>query len=428
MLTVARLCLKEPAAERDLPPAARAADEAVARAVAEVLREVRTRGDEALREFTRRFDGVERASPVVGEEERRAARAAVPPQVLADLEFAAERIRAFARLQRQALREVEDELLPGVVAGHRLLPVPSVGVYVPGGRHPLPSTALMAIIPARVAGVERVVACSPPGGGGTIHPVTLVAMEMAGADEIYCMGGAQAVAAFAYGTESVRPVDMVVGPGNRCVTEAKRQVYGRVGVDLLAGPSEVLVIADGSADPALVAADLLAQCEHDPDARAVLVTTSVELGQSVLREVERALEGLPTAAVARRAWEMGGAVYAVSGLEEAAALANEMAPEHLEVHAAGAEGLVSLLRNYGSLFLGAAAAEALGDYVSGPNHVLPTGGCARYTGGLWVGTFLRVASYQRLSPEGARALAPVAARLASLEGLAAHAAAARLRE
>ncbi|MBC7239062.1 MAG: histidinol dehydrogenase, partial [Chloroflexi bacterium] len=264
-------------------------------------------------------------------------------------------------------------------------------------------------------------------GSGGINPYTLVAMEIAGADEIYCMGGAQAVAAFAYGTEAVRPVDMIVGPGNRYVTEAKRQVFGRVGIDFLAGPSEVLVIADHTADPVLVAADLLAQCEHDPQARATLVTTSWALARQVMEELDRQLAALPTSRVVKEAWDTGGAVYLVSDLEEAAELANEVAPEHLEIHASAADRIVPRLRNYGSLFLGDLAAEALGDYATGPNHILPTARTARFTGGLWAGTFLKVVSYQRLSPEGAKLLAPVASRLAALEGLAAHAAAARLR-
>ncbi|MEW6399558.1 MAG: histidinol dehydrogenase [Bacillota bacterium] len=416
-----RVVLKTPAAreEGERSP--------VSDAVADIVRQVRAGGDEALREFTRRFDGVDRASPVVGEEERRAARAIVPEEAIRDLEFAAARIREFARLQLGAISEVEEEMLPGVVVGHRLLPLQSVGVYVPGGRYPLPSTALMGIIPAREAGVERVAACSPPEGSGGVNPYALVAMEIAGADEIYCMGGAQAVAAFAYGTETVHTVDMVVGPGNRYVTEAKRQVFGRVAIDFLAGPSEVLVIADHTADPTLVAADLLAQCEHDPRARAALVTTSRTLARQVMEELDRQLAALPTSQVAKEAWETGGAVCLVSDLEEAAEVANEVAPEHLELHVSGAESLVPRLRNYGSLFLGDLAAEVFGDYAAGPNHILPTAGTARFTGGLWAGAFLKVVSYQRLSSEGAKLLAPVASRLAALEGLAAHAAAARLR-
>jgi histidinol dehydrogenase len=408
-----------PAPERELA--------AVREAVAGVLEQVRRRGDAAVREFTRRWDGVDRPSPVVSDREKEEAWRRVDPGAVRDLEFAAERIRAFAHLQMACLSPLEKEVLPGVHLGHRLLPLGSAAVYVPGGRYPLPSTALMGIIPARVAGVPRVVACAPPDAGGGINPYTLVAMQLAGADEVYCMGGAQAVAALAFGTESVRPVDIIVGPGNEYVTEAKRQVAGMVRIDFPAGPSEVLVVADHTADPALVAADLLAQCEHDPRARATLVTTYRPLAQEVLREVEHQLSGLPTARVARDAWEANGEVYLVPDLEAAVELANERAPEHLEVHVADWRGLLPRLKNYGSLFLGALAAEVFGDYVSGTNHILPTGGAVRFSGGLWVGTFLKVCTHQWLTYEGARLLAPVACRLSALEGLAAHARAARLR-
>jgi len=416
-----RVALKaaRPAPEGDLA--------AIREAVAGILEQVRRRGDAAVREFTRRWDGVDRPSPVVDAREKEEAWRRVDPGAVRDLEFAAERIREFARLQLASLSPLEKEILPGVHLGHRLLPLGSAAVYVPGGRYPLPSTALMGIIPARVAGVPRVVACSPPDAGGGINPYTLVAMQLAGADEVYCMGGAQAVAALAFGTESVRPVDIIVGPGNRYVTEAKRQVAGTVRIDFPAGPSEVLVVADHTADPALVAADLLAQCEHDPQARATLVTTSRSLAEEVLREVNHQLAGLPADHVAREAWEANGEVYLVPDLEAAVDLANERAPEHLEVHVADWEGLLPAFKNYGSLFLGSLAAEVFGDYVAGPNHILPTGGAARFSGGLWVGTFLKVCTHQWLTPEGARLLAPVASRLATLEGLAAHARAASLR-
>lgn len=409
--------------EKAIPPAVELRAD-----VQRILQEVREHGDRALREFTARWDGVERASPRVGPEELEAARRAVPEAVRRDLKAAADHIRSFARRQLASLKEFDMEILPGVHVGQRLIPVDSAAVYVPGGRYPLPSTALMGIIPARVAGVGRVVACSPPGAAtGGIHPVTLVAMELAGADENYCMGGAQAVAALAFGTETVAPVDMIVGPGNRYVTEAKRQVYGRVAIDFLAGPSEVLVIADDSADAALVAADLLAQCEHDPDATATLVSTSRSLAEAVLREVEEQLARLATAPVARASWEANGQVWVVSDLSEAVEVANQAAPEHLELHVREPASLVPSLRHYGSLFVGGLAAEVFGDYVSGTNHILPTMGGARYTGGLGVGTFLKAVTHQRLTEEGARALAEVAGRLADLEGLAAHAAAARLR-
>ncbi|HHY95174.1 MAG TPA: histidinol dehydrogenase [Firmicutes bacterium] len=400
---------------------------AVQKAVANVLLQVKQRGDEALRDFTRQFDRVDRPSPLVSPGEKAAAWKEVPEAAIRDLEFAATRVREFARLQLEAMSEVEKEILPGVHVGHRLFPVPSAAVYVPGGRYPLPSTALMGIIPAREAGVERVVTCAPPDVHGSIDPYTLVAMQIAGADEIYCMGGAQAVAALAYGTEAIRPVDIIVGPGNQYVTEAKRQVAGTVAIDFLAGPSEVLVIADETAHPAYVAADLLAQCEHDPQARAVLVTTSRTLANEVEAELNSRLAVLPTAETARAAWEANGQVYLVANLEEAAALANEVAPEHLEVHVADWARLLPRLQNYGSLFLGEMAAEVFGDYGAGPNHILPTMGTARFSGGLWAGMFVKVVTHQRLTAEGVKVLAPVAYRLATLEGLAAHAAAAQVR-
>lgn len=395
--------------------------------VAGVLEQVRRDGDAALRELTRRYDGVDRPSPVVSAAEKEEAWRRVDQAAVHDLEFAAARIREFARLQLSTFSPLEREVVPGVHVGHRLLPVGSAGVYVPGGRYPLPSTALMGIIPAREAGVPRVVACSPPGGEGGINPYTLVAMQIAGADEVYCMGGAQAVAALAFGTESVAPVDIIVGPGNQYVTEAKQQVAGTVRIDFPAGPSEVLIIADDSADAALVAADLLAQCEHDPRARATLVTTSRPLAEGVLRETGRQLSELPTGGVAAVAWEANGEVCVVPTLEDAADLANERGPEHLQLQVTHPEALVPRLSNYGSLFLGATAAEVFGDYVSGPNHILPTGGASRFTGGLWVGSFVRVVTHQRLTAGGAHLLAPVASRLAALEGLHAHARAARLR-
>lgn len=416
-----RVAIKEALPPREGDPSG------VRETVRAVIEEVRRGGDRALRELTRRFDGVDRPSPLVTPEEKERAWNAVSPSVVRDLEFAAERIREFARLQLSSLSEVEGEVLPGVHVGHRLIPLESAAVYVPGGRYPLPSTALMGIIPAREAGVRRVVACSPPDARGGVNPYTLVAMQMAGAHEIYCLGGAQAVAALAYGTETIRPVDMIVGPGNQYVTEAKRQVVGVVGIDFLAGPSEVLVIADHTAHPACVAADLLAQCEHDPQARATLVTTSRSLADRVQAELESQLASLPTAPVARAAWEANGRVYLVTDLAEAVTLANEVAPEHLELHVADPHELLPQLRNYGSLFVGPAAAEVFGDYVSGSNHILPTMGTARFTGGLWAGTFLKVVTHQRLSPQGVSTLAPVAYRLALVEGLMAHAAAARMR-
>jgi len=286
----------------------------------------------------------------------------------------------------------------------------------------------MSIIPAKVAGVSRVVACSPPDkDAGTINPATLVAMDIAGADEIYCMGGAHAVGALAFGTETIKPVDMIVGPGNIWVTEAKRQVFGTVGIDFLAGPSEVLIIADETADPDFVAADLLAQSEHDPNARGILISLSEELASKVLSSLEKLLADLETADIAKKSWEDNGQVIIADSVAEALKLANEIAPEHLELCIKNPDRVIQSLYNYGSLFIGNYAAEIFGDYVSGTNHILPTMKAARYTGGVWVGTFLKVASFQMINIEGAKSLIPTASSLAKTEGLYAHKLAADIR-
>lgn len=302
---------------------------------------------------------------------------------------------------------------------------------MPGGGYPLYSTALMLGIPAKTAGVKRVAACSPVmKGTDSIHPKTLVAMDIAGIDEIYAVGGAQAVAAFSYGTEQIDPVNMIVGPGNSFVTEAKRQCYGKVGIDFLAGPSEVLVIADGKADPEIIAADLLAQSEHDREAKGILVTTDRTLGLNVIECVEKELETLETAGIASVSWKDFGEVLLADSLEEAADYANEYAPEHLEVNVAAEdrERVIDSLRNYGSLFIGENTAEVFGDYASGTNHTLPTLGAARYTGGVWVGTFLKTCTYQQMTSEGMANIAPVVSSLAKGEGLAGHAEAADIRK
>lgn len=398
--------------------------------VAKIVDDVRVRGDEALLEYGRRFDGSTRTALRVTAEEVGRARSEVDADLLQALEKAAENIRSFALRQRETLTDLpERENGPGVFLGQRVLPVDSCCCYVPGGSYPLVSTALMLAIPAAVAGVPRRCAASPVmKGTDRIHPAVLCALDLAGVTEIYAVGGAQAVAAFAWGTESISPVNLIVGPGNRYVTEAKRQCYGRVGIDFIAGPSEVLILADDRADPTRLAADLLAQAEHDVNARSVLVTTSERLGKEVEEEVERQLAGLSTSAVARLSWENNGEILLVDSPEEACRIANERAPEHLELDLAEAEEWVARLRNYGSLFIGEWAAEVFGDYLSGTNHTLPTMGAARYTGGLWVGTFLRVTTFQRMTAEGASRLAPLASRIAREEGLMGHAAAAEARK
>lgn len=399
--------------------------------VRDMIETVVSRGDDALREYNSRFDGCERTSLQISREEIDAAYSQVSEEEINNMKIAASNIREFAKAQRRTVSELEDfSPMPGIMLGHRVIPVDSCCCYVPGGGYPLYSTALMLGIPAKVAGVRRVAACSPVmKGTDHIHPKTLVAMDIAGIDEIYATGGAQAVAAFSYGTDQIKPVDLIVGPGNSFVTEAKRQCYGKVGIDFLAGPSEVLVIADGSADPEIIAADLLAQSEHDREAKGILVTTDRELGLDVIKCVEKELETLATAEIASVSWADYGEVLLADSLDEAVSYANGYAPEHLEVNVAKADRdrVVGAMRNYGSLFIGENTAEVFGDYASGTNHTLPTLGAARYTGGVWVGTFLKTCTYQHMTDEAMMDIAPVVTALADGEGLAGHAEAADIR-
>ena len=397
--------------------------------VGDMIDDVKKRKDEALKEYSQRFDGSKRTSFLVTKEEIREAYDQLTEQESQDLKKAAEHIRAFARAQRETIKPLENfSPAPGIFLGHRIIPVKSCCCYVPGGNYPLYSTALMLVIPAKAAGVERVAACSPVmKGTDRINPKTLAAMDIAGADEIYAVGGAQAIAAFSYGTEEIRPVDMIVGPGNQYVTEAKRQCYGQVGIDFVAGPSEVLVIADGSGTPEIVAADLLAQSEHDPNAKGMLITTDEKFGQAVIQAVEKELSWLPTASIAEKSWETYGEVVLADSLEEALQIANDYAPEHLELNVQEPEALKEQLYNYGSLFMGENTAEVFGDYASGTNHTLPTLRAARYTGGVWVGTFLKTCTHQSMTQEAMRDLAPLVERMAQGEGLMGHAQAAKAR-
>lgn len=410
--------------------AVRPAEEAEERSrqVADIIRNVRAGGDRALVEYNTRFDGSARAVLRVSREEIDAACARMTQQELDDLRRAADNIRGFAQAQRDCLTGLEGySNAAGAVLGHRVIPVSSCGCYVPGGSYPLFSTALMLIIPAKAAGVARVAACAPAAKGtGSIHYKTLAAMDIAGADEIYTAGGAQAIAALAYGTEQIRPVDVIVGPGNQYVAEAKRQCYGQVGIDFFAGPSEVLAIADESANPQILAADMLAQSEHDRLAKGVLVTTSRALGQAVLQAVQEQLNTLETAEIARASWDVYGEVILADNLDEAVEIANDRAPEHLEVITAD-ESILPRLVNYGSLFIGQETGEVFGDYASGTNHTLPTVRAARYTGGVWVGTFLKVCTHQRYQPAAMEEIGPLVSRMARGEGLIAHARAAELR-
>ena len=388
-------------------------------------------GDNALIEYNSRFDNCERKTLRISREEIEEAYRQVSSEDLEDIRKAAANIRAFAEAQKGTLGELRDfSPSEGIMLGHRVIPVDSCCCYVPGGGYPLYSTALMLGIPAKTAGVRRVTACSPViRGTDTIHPKTLVAMDIAGIDEIYAVGGAQAIAAFSYGTDQIEPVNMIVGPGNSFVTEAKRQCYGKVGIDFVAGPSEVLVIADGHADPEVVAADLLAQSEHDREAKGLVVTTDEAFGKAVIAAVERQLPTLDTEEIARSSWNDFGEIVIADSLEEAVDYANEYAPEHLEVNVeeSRTDSVVNTLRNYGSLFIGGNTAEVFGDYASGTNHTLPTLGAARYTGGVWVGTFLKTCTYQRMSSTAMMGIAPLVSNLARGEGLIGHARAAEIR-
>jgi sulfopropanediol 3-dehydrogenase len=402
-------------------------DEAVRRTVEEILGAVRAEGDAAVRRYSEKLDRWSPPAFRLSAADIERSIAGVSTDDRAKIDYCREQIAAFARRQRASLSEFEVELQPGVRLGQRLIPVDSVGAYVPGGRYPLVASALMSITTARVAGVRRVIACSPPSPGGSIYPATLYAMVASGADEIYCVGGVQALGAMAYGTASMARVDMVVGPGNQYVAEAKRQIFGTVGIDLLAGPTEILVIADDAADPVVVACDLLGQAEHGPTSPAVLVTTSRALGEAVLRECERQLPALATQEVARQAWQDNGEVIVVADDEEAAQVADEWAPEHLEVQTKNDDWFLGRLRNYGSLFVGEESTVAYSDKTIGPNHILPTGRAARYTGGLWVGKFIKTVTWQRLSREASGRVAPIVSRICAIEGMVAHQATADLR-
>ena len=386
-------------------------------------------GDRALKEYSNKFDDYVRGELRVSRHEIDAAYEKMSPQDIEDLKAAKANIEAFAKAQRGTMTELENfSPQPGIYLGHKVIPVSSCCCYVPGGSYPLYSTALMLITPAKVAGVKRVAACAPVvHGTGDIHYKTLVAMDLAGADEIYAVGGAQAIAAFAYGTQTIKPVDMIVGPGNKFVAEAKRQCYGQIGIDFIAGPSEVLVIADTCADPKVLAADLLAQCEHDPNAKAFLLSTDETLAIETIAAVEKELETLDTAGIARRSWDDYGEVVVLDSLDEAVETANNYAPEHLEVNIAKPEQIIDKLVNYGSLFIGGNTAEVFGDYASGTNHTLPTVKASRYTGGVWVGTFLKVCTNQWMTPEASRQIAPLVNRMANGEGLSGHALAAERR-
>lgn len=397
--------------------------------VREILNEVRLNKDIGVRKYNLQFDKNPRINYKVTRDEIVKAYKQVDTKFIEDIKVAVKNIEEFAKAQKESFNNnFEKEIYPGITLGQKHIPIESALAYVPGGGYPLFSTALMLIIPAKVAGVKRVCACSPTmKNSSSINPKTLVAMDIAGADEIYAMGGVQAIGAFTYGTESIKPVDIIVGPGNKYVTEAKRQCYGSVGIDFVAGPSEVLIIADETANSDYIAADVLAQCEHDYNARGILITTNKNLGEEVSKKVDETLKDLPTREIALSSWRNNGEIIYVDNLDEAVKLSNKYAPEHLEIILKNEDEIIDKLINYGSLFLGGLSAEVFGDYVSGTNHTLPTLRASRYTGGVWVGTFIKTCTTQRLSQGAVDSLGPVAHDLAVEEGLYAHANAAKVR-
>ncbi len=396
--------------------------ESVEEAVGRIIDDVRARGDSAVREHSERLDGWSPESFRLSGDEIERCIADVDEQTLDDIRFAQAQVRRFAEVQRETLTDVEVETLPGVFLGHRHLPVDAVGAYVPGGRYPMVASAHMTVVTAKAAGVARVACCTPP-YEQRATPATIAAMALAGADEIYVLGGVQALAALALGTETIAPVDLVAGPGNAYVAEAKRQLFGEVGIDLLAGPTEILVVADEHADPDVVAADLVGQAEHGPTSAAVLITTSPGLATAVSTAVERRLsDDLPTAATAAVAWREHGAVHVVDDPDKAVAMADELAFEHVEVLTENPRWYLERMRNYGAAFLGEGTTVAYGDKTIGTNHVLPTARAARYSGGLWVGKFLKTVTHQEVRSRAAAAeIGERCARQCRVEGFEAHA-------
>lgn len=388
-----------------------------------IIADVRDRGDAALRDYSKAFDQADVAAFEVSDEERAEAVENLDPQTRRDTEFAIERVRAFAQAQLGTLLPLDIEALPGLHLGHRVIPIRTIGAYVPGGRYPLLSAPIMTLVPAKVAGCEEVVACLPP----KAHPAMIAGCHLSGADRIFRVGGAQAIAAMAFGTETIPAVDKIVGPGNAYVNEAKRQVFGRVGIDQLAGPSEIFVVADDTGDPQLIAVDLLAQAEHDVRTRVGLITTSRRLAQAALAEVERQLRDLPTAPVAGPAWRDYGEVALCEDEEAMVAYSDFIAAEHLQVHTADPHATARKLRNYGSLFIGPLASVVYSDKCCGTNHTLPTMGAGRYTGGLWVGSYVKICTHQWLDERGVAAVAPPAIRQSQSEGLEGHRRAAAIR-
>lgn len=402
-------------------------DAAVRATVESILGDIAARGDDAVREYSTKFDRWERDDYKLTRQEIEGCLSKLSKRDLDDIRFAQTQVRNFAQAQRGALRDIEVETLPGIVLGHKNIPVNSVGCYVPGGKYPLLASAHMSVITAKVAGVKRIVTCAPP-FEGTPAAAIVAAQHLAGADDIYCIGGVQAIGAMALGTATIAPVDMIVGPGNAYVAEAKRQLFGRVGIDLLAGPTETLVIADDSVDGEICATDLLGQAEHGPTTPAILLTNSERLARETMSEVERLLAILPTAGIARKAWEDCGEVIVCDDQDEMVREADRIASEHVQVMTRHPDYFLDRMTNYGALFLGPRTNVSFGDKVIGTNHTLPTDKAARYTGGLWVGKFLKTVTYQRvLTDEASAMIGEYCSRLCMLEGFVGHAEQANVR-
>ena len=399
------------------------ADRSLTETVSGIIARVKDEGDAALRAYSQQFDKVVPAQFEVSEQEIAEALAGMDAQTRRDSEFAISQVRCFAQAQLATMQPLEVETLPGVHLGHRIIPVQTVGCYVPGGRYPILSAPVMSIVPATVAGCEQIIACLPPGA----HPAMIAVCHLAGAHRIFKVGGAQAIAAMAWGTDSIPSVDKIVGPGNAFVNEAKRQVFGKVGIDALAGPSEIFTIADDSADPRVLAADMLAQAEHDVHTRVGLATTSREIAERTLAEVERQLASLPTAATAGEAWRRQGEIVLCEDEAQLIAFADHMATEHLQVHTRDPHATAAKIRNYGSLFIGQNASVVFSDKCCGTNHTLPTMAAARYTGGLWVGAYVKICTHQWIDEQGIPAIAEPAIRQSRTEGMQGHRRAAEIR-
>lgn len=395
--------------------------------VENILADIEVRGDVAVRELSFKFDKLERDNFRLSEQEIEACLSQLSQRDLNDIRFAQTQVENFARHQRNSIKDIEVETLPGIILGHKNIPVSAAGCYVPGGKYPLLASAHMSVITARVAGVPRIITCAPPFNGKPA-PAIVAAQHLAGANEIYCLGGVQAIGAMAIGTESIAPVDILVGPGNAFVAEAKRQLFGRVGIDLFAGPTETLVIADESVDGELCATDLLGQAEHGPDSPAILLTTSMSLAKETIQEVERLLEILPTATIARQSWEKFGEVIVAESEEEMLEIADKLAFEHVQVMTHNPDYFLQNLQNFGDLFIGPRTNVAYGDKVIGTNHTLPTKKAARYTGGLWVGKFIKTCTYQKvLTDEASSMIGEYCSRLCDLEGFSGHGEQANIR-